>query len=130
MRLYSNTLLYLPQVVYAFRFGPLYPGRWNNYYFYYIKNRTPLVLHTYSPLELLQENNHYYCYDNFHRDTRLERSDNAFEIVTVHNQPDNFGKETYVSIPKNSMSDDILLVKIDKPRLPSIYSPIPFPTLA
>jgi hypothetical protein len=131
MRLYSNTLLYLPQIVYYFRWAARHPGQLNNYHFYCIKNRSPLVLHTYSPLEFLQENNHYYCYDSFYRDTRLERSGNVFEVVTVHNQPTDFGKETYVYIPKNAKNDDFILVKNDRPvGRPSIYFPYPIPILS
>jgi hypothetical protein len=113
MRIYSNTLLSWPQTIHVFQAARLYPGRWLNYYFYKIERVQPLVLTTHSPIEFLQENCQYYCYDNYYRDKRLEQYGNTFEMVSISNQEPEFGKETWVHIPKVAGATDIIVVRND-----------------
>ena len=110
MRIFSNTLLSWPYPLHIFQASRLYPGRWHNYYFYKINIRKPLILNTYSPLELLQENNAYYCYDNFNRNKHLETYGNTLEIVNNLNQKSEFRKQIWVHIPKIAEVNDIIVI--------------------
>ena len=94
MRIYSNTLLSWPQTLHVFQAARIYPG--------------PLVLTTYSPIDFLQENCQYYCYDKYYRDESCEKYGNRFEMVSVANQ------ETWVHIPKNAGATDIIVVQNDR----------------
>lgn len=125
MKIYSNTILSWPQTIHAFQAARLYPGRWQNYYFYRINERQPLILTTYSPIELLQENSKYYCYDKYSRDKRLEDYGNSFEIVSTANMKSKISRETWVHIPKMSEPNDILVIRnTDITGHPSIHYPI------
>jgi hypothetical protein len=129
MRIYSNTLLSWPQIIHVFQAARLHPGKWLNYHFYKIKTRKPLILTTYSPIELLQENNQYYCYDRYYRDTLLENCKNCFEPVSIPNNDFNLGEETWCYIPKFAESTDIIVVRNDITNgFPSIHSPSLFRT--
>ncbi len=108
MRIYSNTFLAWPQVIHLSHQARLYPGRWQNYYMYRVRQCDPLMLKTYSPVELLQENRYYYCFNHFHRYTRLERAGNKCENSIVNNN-----LETWIYIPKYAEPDDIIVVKSD-----------------
>jgi hypothetical protein len=132
MRIYSNTLLSWPQVIHVFQAARLHPRRWLNYYFYKINHVQPYVLTTNSPIELLQENCQYYCYDKYHRDQRLEVYGNRFEMISVANKESYFGVETWGYIPKVAGANDIILIHNDLATgYPSVVSPslIPFPAL-
>lgn len=132
MRIYSNTLLSWPQVIHVFQAARLYPGRWYHYYFYKINHVQPYVLTTNSPIELLQENCQYYCYDKYYRDERLEKYGNYFEMISVANKEPEFGIETWGYIPKVAAANDIIVIRNDFAKgYPSIVSPsiIPFPAL-
>ena len=125
MRLYSNTILSWPQVLHAFQAARLYPGRWYHYYFYKIQHITPLVLTTNSPIELLQENCQYYCYDKYHRDKRLEQYGNTFVSANIHNKQLGLGEETWIYIPKIAEVDDIIAIRNDTAvGYPSAVTPI------
>ena len=108
MRIYSNTLLSCPQTLHVFQAARIYPGRWLNYYFYKVERVQPLVLTTYSPIDFLQENCQYYCYNKYYRDESYEKYGNRFEMVSVANQ------ETWVHIPKNAGATDIIVVRNDR----------------
>jgi hypothetical protein len=124
MRIYSNTLLSWPQTIHVFQAARLHPGRWLNYYFYRIERVQPLVLTTHSPIEFLQENCQYYCYDKYYRDKRLEQYGNTFEMVSISNQEPEFGKETWVHIPKVAETTDVIVVRNDTAvRFPSFNYP-------
>ena len=124
MRIYSNTHLSWPQVIHVFQIARLYPGRWQNYYFYKINHVQPYILTTNSPLELLQENCKYYCYDRYLRDKRLEEYGNRFEMLSIANKEPEFGVETWGYLPKVSCANDIIVVRNDSVTgLPSIYWP-------
>ncbi len=126
MRIYSNTLLSWPQVIHVFQGARLYPGRWLNYYFYKIEHVQPLVLTSYSPIEFLQENCQYYCYDKYYRDKRLEKYGNTRELVSDANQ------QIWVHIPKVAGATDIIVVRNDSANgfsIPSLFKN-PAPVLA
>lgn len=131
MRLYSNTILSWPSALHAFQASRLYPGRWHHYYFYKIQDINPLVLTTYSPIDLLQENCQYYCYDKYYRDKRLEQYGNTLVAANIHNQQSTFGKETWIHIPKCAEVNDVIAIRNNNVTgLPSINfkSPFNFPS--
>ena len=113
MRLYSNTILSWPQVLHAFQVARVYPGQWHYYYFYKIQTINPLILTTHSPIELLQENCNYYCYDKYYRDKRFEKYGNIVVSANIHNKQIRLGEETWVYIPKMAEVDDIIVVQSD-----------------
>ncbi len=113
MRIYSNTLLSWPQAIYVFQTARLYPGRWRKYYYYRIDNIAPLSLTTYSPIELLQENCQYYCYHNYHRDKQAEAFNNTFKIISILNNKPQFGRKSWVYIPKVAEPCDIIVIRDD-----------------
>ena len=110
MRIHSNTLLSLPHIIHAFRAAYKNPGRWGNLYVFHIEHTKPLVLTTYSPIKLLQENIKYYCYDDFYRNKHLEKIGNIYEPVYTDG-----GKKTYINIPKCSAVNDIIIIRNDNP---------------
>lgn len=111
MRIYSNTILSWPKTLHIFQESRIYTGRWNNYYFYRISDIKPLTIYSYSPMELLQENRKYYCYDQFYRDKRIEKIGNIYEKVYVSKKEHPFVKELSVNIPKTIEKDDIIVIK-------------------
>jgi hypothetical protein len=124
MRIYSNTLLSWPTALHVTQTARIYPGRWLNYYSYKISNIEPLVLTTHSPIELLQENCKYYCYDKYYRDCRPEVFGNTLEKINISNQHTEFGKETWAYIPKVADINDIIIIKSNiNNGTPSIYTP-------
>jgi len=108
MRIYSNTLLSWPSALHVFQAARLYPGRWLNYNFYKIEHSNPLVLTTHSPIDFLQENCQYYCYDTYYRNESYEKYGNRFEMVSVGLQ------EIWVHIPKTAGATDIIVVRNDR----------------
>jgi hypothetical protein len=136
MRIYSNTTLSWPQTLHAFQAARIHPGRWHHYYFYKINHRQPLILTTYSPLEFLQENCQYYCYDKYYRDKRLEQYGNDFELVSITNKESDFAQESWVYVPKASEINDIIVIRDPKSISipgasfkPSFNFPLPTPVL-
>ena len=122
MRLYSNKLLSWPQIIHAFQAGRLYSGRWQNYYFYRVSRIQPIVITTHSPLEFLQENNQYYCYDKYIRNKNLEEFENIRESVTLHNQEMDYN-ENWIYVPKFVAAEDIIVIHNDLARgYPSVTS--------
>lgn len=107
MRIYSNILLSWPQTIHVFQAARLYPGQWRNYNIYKINCVQPLVLTSYSPMELLQENCQYYCYNKYYRNKRLEKYGNTCELVSDANQ------QIWVHIPKVVEANDIIVMRND-----------------
>ncbi len=108
MRLYSNTLLSWPKTLHLFQVARLYPGQWQNYYIYHIQNIKPLCITTHSPIEFLQENHQYYCYDKYDRNKKLENYDNIFEMASVYNKNSKMCEEDWIHIPKTDAISNIL----------------------
>jgi hypothetical protein len=113
MRLFSNTKLSWPQTLHLFQAARLYPGRWQNYYLYRIEIIEPVCLTTHSPIELLQENSKYYCYDKYSRDKRPEKFGNNFRLISVLNKEPKFGIENWGHIPKVAEPYDIIAIQND-----------------
>jgi hypothetical protein len=113
MRIYSNTLLSWPLICHLNQSARLYPGQWQNYYFYRVKLRKPaLVLHSYSPIELLQENSLFYCYERYNRNKKIEDVDNELVLTHIENYKQKCIK-TYTYIPKLLNVNDIMIVQSD-----------------
>lgn len=104
MKIFSSKLLSWPQVLHLYQAGRLYPGQWQNYYFYQVLIRKPLSIYTHCPLSLLQENRPYFCYNKFHRDKGLEWQNNEFMSVN------NYGVQNTIFYPATIENDDILVV--------------------
>lgn len=110
MRIYSNTILSWPSVLHTFQAARIYPGQWYHCYFYKIQTINPLILTTNSPIELLQENCKYYCYNKYHRDKCIEQYGNTFVSVNIHNKQLGLGEETWIYIPKYAEVDDVIAI--------------------
>jgi hypothetical protein len=111
MRIYSSSILSWTQVLHVYNASRLYSGRWQNYYFYRIKDINPLRIITYSPLNLLQEDRQYFCYYKLHRDKRSETFGNVSELISNPNMFD----ETLVRIPKYTEPNDLLVIHDIRP---------------
>ncbi len=92
---------------------------------YRVRQYNPLMIKTYSPIELLQENRHYYCFNHFHRYTRLERAGNKCENSIINNN-----LETWVYIPKYAEKGDIIVIKTDNTPIGALSYSFKVPTLA
>ena len=127
MKIYSNILISWPQRLHIFQQSRLYPGSWfNRYHIYRVQNIQPLTIRSYSPINLLQENRKYYCYNNFHRDEYTECFGNIYTPILM-NAASNNNITIYTYIPKYIEDNDILYIyhvipNIIKPYL-SHYSP-------
>ncbi len=112
MRIYSKAPLSWPLSGTLYHLAHLYPGQWQNYHLYRVTLTIPtLILHTYSPIELLQENSSFYCYERFNRNNYLENFGN--ELVLTHIQNNNTFTKKYIYIPKTLYTNDILVVQSD-----------------
>ena len=111
MRIFSNIPLSWPQVLHVSQAARLSPGRWHNYYLYKLTHIRPHILTTNSPLELLQENCLYYCYDKYHRDQRLEQFGNEFTMISINGKEPELGIETWGYIPKTAEPNDIISIR-------------------
>lgn len=112
MRIYSNTLLSWPQVLHVSQATRLYTGKWLNYNFYKIHNTRPLIITTNSPIEHLEENWKYYCYNRYYRDEEFEHYGNTLEPCTIINKNktnDKFCTEIPIYIPKLAGYNDIIV---------------------
>jgi hypothetical protein len=129
MRIYSKTPLSWPLVLHITQAVRLYPGQWQNYYFYRVKLKTPtLLLQTYSPIELLQDNTPFYCYHRYNRDQYLENLGNKLALTYITHIKHIHTKK-YIYIPKSLEINDILIVKNNLNTIaPSIYLPSLFNT--
>ena len=86
MRIYTNTRLYFPDIIHTLHASIKTPiGRWDNLYFFHIQRIHPLILKTSSPIELLQKNRKYYCYDKIYRNKTIENLGNISEKKTFIN---------------------------------------------
>jgi len=113
MRIYSNTLLSWTESLHIFQAARLYHGIFRNYNIYKINVIKPLILTTDSPIELLEENCQYYCYDRYYRNKYLEQFGNTFELASIINKKAEFEKETCVYIPKMAEVNNIIVIRND-----------------
>lgn len=111
MRIYSNTNLSWPQTLHIFQVARLYPQKWLHYNFYKIKQTQPLIISTNSPIELLENNYQYYCYDKYYRDKRLEKYRNTYELCSIINKTPEFNLESYIYIPKTIIRNDMIVIE-------------------
>lgn len=122
MRIYSKTLLSWPLVIHISQAARLYPGRWHNYYLYRITNRYPIVtLKTYSPIEFLQENSSFFCYNEYQYIKKIEKCDN--ELSLLNSPSDESSTKETIYIPKSADINDILVVYKNNQGFPSLYIP-------
>lgn len=119
MRLYSCSQLSWPEVIHVSQAASLYPKLIRNLNFYKIKQINPLIIKSDSPIELLQYNRNYYCYNNYYRDKRIEAFGNLFEVILNHNN-----KNTFVFIPKYTQKNDVIVVNNDYLSSPPFFTEI------
>jgi hypothetical protein len=105
MKLYSNILLSWPQTLHLFQIARFYPGQWYNYHFYKISNIDPFFLVSHSPIQFLENNYKYYCYNKIYRNKQSEIFGNSFQIINISNN------ETWGYIPKNAEINDMIVIK-------------------
>jgi hypothetical protein len=110
MRIFSNIPLSWPQVLHVSHAARLSPGSWHNYYIYKLTHIRPHILTTNSPLELLQENWQFHCYDNYCRAAQLEAYGNEFTMISINGKKSEFGTETWGYIPKAAEPNDIISI--------------------
>lgn len=106
MRIYSNIQLSWPQLLQVYTLSRIYPGQWYHYNFYKVLNTKPIQLLTYSPINLLQENRQYYCYDKLIANKKLEHSGNTSELIKFKNSVDI--KQIYY--PTTILPNDIMVI--------------------
>ncbi len=85
MRFYSDKILTWNEVLRAAYAARANPGRWLNTHIYKIQSTQPAVLHSSSPIELLQTNRKYYVYDNLLYNNTCERLGNYIDVVRGKN---------------------------------------------
>jgi hypothetical protein len=111
MYIYSNKLLTWPQVLHVAHAATTYPGKWhNNYYFFQIKMRHPTHILTYSPFNLLDKDQSYYCYDRFYRNKGPEKIGNISESVNIFDLKNKSSEEKVITIPRDISPNDIILI--------------------
>jgi hypothetical protein len=110
MRIYSKTLLTWPLTIHVSQAARIYPGKWHNYSFYLVKLTHPtIILHSYSPLEFLEENSPFYCYERYYRNESLELFGNKKVLASIQNNKYS-STENYIYVPKNIAINDIIAV--------------------
>jgi hypothetical protein len=127
MRIYSSIKLSSSKLFYLSNAGRVYPGRWMDNYLYLIKSKEPNKIITYSPVDLLQENRNYYCYNKSGIYKRCESRKNVCEMTTINNK-----QELIIYIPKCVEPDDMILIHSPVPTgyQSAIYSNLfPYPIL-
>ena len=101
MRIFSNTILAWPEVFHVFQAARLSSRKWQNYSFYHIQQRVPLILTTHSSIRFLESSKDYYCYQRLYRDTKLEQS--GSEEVLANKHP--------IWIPSSATVNDIIVIR-------------------
>ena len=103
MSIYSNCILPRSICLQFFELLRPYQGRWYNYNLYSANNSTPILLHTMSPISLLEKNRSYYCYPVFEK-TSPKYFENKMYIY------DNYRTKTSIYLPMYLLPGDILIV--------------------
>jgi hypothetical protein len=65
MRVHSNKLLSWPEVLHVSQVSRAYRGKWLNYELYRIMRIDPLIIHSYSDINKLEEVRTYYLYEKY-----------------------------------------------------------------
>lgn len=127
MRIYSSVELSFSKFLYLSNAGRVYPGRWLDNYLYLVKSKQPNKIITYSPVDLLQENRNYYCYDKSGIYKRCESRKNVCEMTTINNK-----QELIIYIPKCVEPDDMILIHSPTHTVyqnASYFTVFPYPNL-
>lgn len=103
MRIFSNTLLNWPDVLHVFHAARLSPHQWQSYSFYRIQKLEPFMIRTNSCPTLLEPSRQFYCYETYHRNTKLEQSN----CVKLWNY------ERPVWIPSLAIVNDLIVIRQD-----------------
>jgi hypothetical protein len=110
MRIHSNILLPWPQVIHAFNSSRIYNGMWGNFNFFRVTSTYPFDIHSYSSITLLETNRQYYLYNDYFRDTSLEKYGNTNKNITIYDPTTRNVGMTQIWIPKISNIGDVILV--------------------
>lgn len=104
MRIYSNIPLSWPSIVHIFYTARVYPGHWqNNYYYRIIRAEHPIMIQSECPIWPLKVNHRYYCYDILYRNKEPERFGNKLTPI----------KRDYIYLPKYISDNDIISININ-----------------
>jgi hypothetical protein len=117
VRVFSNIALRWPEVQVVKRVAALYPGYVMNLYLYQIKSHNKSLLHTHSPLNVLEQRRIYYMYPTFGFPKRQ-----TYDIVpyTVSYQEES----ATIYLPSSAKEGDIIAVEDRRgPKQPEIFLP-------
>ena len=106
MSIYSNLILPRNLYLQIFQEAKLYPGRWFNYTLY--NNKKTLLLHSYSPITILEKDRKYYCYKMF-QDTHPVHLEN--QKYTYYN----YYKQQQLFVPSLLIPGDVIVISEDIP---------------
>jgi len=108
MPIYTDLMLSWPQCLQVFQQARLYPGRWFNYNIYRISRVNPLQIHSYSPINLLEENRGYHYYKIFEGCSPVH-CDNVTWKYIVNKE----GMPLQLYLPEHMLPGDIIVVSAD-----------------
>jgi hypothetical protein len=114
---FSNRSLRWPEVQVIKRVAAHYPGYVMNLYLYQIKSHNKNLLHTYSPLNVLEQRRIYYMYPTFGFPKRQ-----TYDIVpyTVSHQQES----ATIYLPSSAKEGDVIAVEdIHGPKQQEIFLP-------
>ncbi len=83
---------------------------WGNFNFFRVTSTYPFDIHSYSSITLLETNRQYYLYNDYFRDTSLEKYGNTNKNITIYDPTTRNVGMTQIWIPKISNIGDVILV--------------------
>jgi hypothetical protein len=117
VRVFSNIALRWPEVQVVKRVAALYPGYIMNLYLYQIKSHNKSLLHTHSPLNVLEQRRIYYMYPTFGFPKR-QTYDIVPYTVSYHEE------SATIYLPSSAKEGDIIAVEDRRgPKQPEIFLP-------
>jgi phosphatidate phosphatase APP1 len=115
-RIYSNVILNWPRRIHLFQAARLCAGDWNEYHLYRITNAEPFRYISKSPLQILETNRQYYCYDLMGYNKNMTRFGNKYSYII---EPD-VGKRR-IFYPSTITAGDFIAVQKPETYIPVYY---------
>lgn len=114
MRIYSDKILTWIEILHASYSARIYSGKLNNKYTYKIQCIRPTMLHTFSPIEFLEQNRKYYLYEYLIHNKLCDNLPNFIDIVeSVNNKPLLFNNDYKIYLPLTVAVGDTILIHED-----------------
>jgi len=114
MRIYSDRILSWNGILQATYAASISPNKWLNTYTYKIKQLRPTILHTFSPIEFLEEDRKYYFYNYLLRDKTCEHIPNIIDTIeTINNKQVLFYNDYKIYLPFTAIAEDIIILHGD-----------------